>query len=130
MSEINEIKEPITEINEKPDLIARFAEVNGISIEEATNLIGAETDDQILENIKKFTVEKINKNMPPLNRAQRRALAKKAKNKGLSKSAQDNIAETTKRLNYIDLIQRLRKLNEEKENENYVNEEYGSTQGE
>ena len=118
------------QINEKPDLIARFAEANGISIEEATNLVGAETDDQILENIKNFTVEKINKNMPPLNRAQRRALAKKTKNKGLSKSAQSNIAETTKKLNYIDLIQRLRNLNEEKENENYVDEEHGSTQSE
>jgi len=45
MSEINEVKEPTTETNEKPDLIARFAKANGISIEEATNLIGAETDD-------------------------------------------------------------------------------------
>lgn len=119
MSEVNEVKEPTTEINQKPDLIGRFAEVNGMSREEAESLVKADTDAEILENIKKFTVEKINKNAPPLNREQRRALAKKMKKNKVSKAATNNIADTTKKLNYIDLIQRLRTLNEKKENENY-----------
>lgn len=132
MSKVNEIKEPTTEINQKPDLIGRFAEANGISREEAENLVKADTDAEILEKIKKFTVEKINKNTPPLNREQRRALAKQMKKqKGkVSKAATNNIAETTKKLNYIDLIQKLRELNAKKENENYVDEEHRSTSSE
>ena len=132
MNEINEIKEPSTETNQKPDLIGRFAEVNGISREEAENLVKADTDAEILENIKKFTVEKINKNAPSLNREQRRALAKQMKKQKekVNKAATDNIAETTKKLNYIDLIQKLRELNAKKENENYVDEEHGSTSSE
>ena len=51
-----------------------------------------------------------------LNRAQRRALAKKAGKKG--RAQLDTIGETAKKLDYIDLIQKLRKMNEEKEKEN------------
>lgn len=50
------------------------------------------------------------------NRAERRAFAKK-----LGKSGRANmgtISETAKKLNYINLIQQLRELNEKKENEN------------
>ena len=131
MNEINEVKEPTTETNQKPDLIGRFAEVNGMSREEAEALVKADTDAEILEKIKKFTVEKINKTAPPLNRKQRRALAKQMKKQQgkVSKAATNNIAETTKKLNYIDLIQKLRELNAKKENENYVDEEHGSTSG-
>ena len=51
-----------------------------------------------------------------LNRAQRRALAKKAGKRG--RAQLEAIGETAKKLDYIDLIQKLRKMNEEKEKEN------------
>ena len=50
-----------------------------------------------------------------MNREQRRAVKKKMGKKGREEF--DLIADTAKKLNYIDLIQKLRKLNEEKENE-------------
>ena len=51
------------------------------------------------------------------NRAQRRAFAKKLGKSGRAKMG--TISETAKKLNYINLIQQLRELNEKKENENY-----------
>lgn len=51
-----------------------------------------------------------------LNRAQRRALAKKAGKRG--RAQLEAIGETAQKLDYIDLIQKLRKMNEEKEKEN------------
>ena len=51
-----------------------------------------------------------------LNRAQRRALAKKAGKRG--RAQLEAIGETAKKLDYIDLIQKLRKMNEEKEKRN------------
>ena len=97
-------------INEKPtaeQLIKRFAEVNGISEEEATQLIAADSEEEIL------------KKMPPMNRAQRRALAKKIKNhKNTDKDVINIISDTTKKINYINLIQQLRELNEKREKEN------------
>lgn len=101
------------------NIIKRFSEVQGISIEEAERIIGAATEEEILNNIKTFTVEKINKNAPPMNRAQRRALAKKMKKDKINTDAQNTIADTAKKLNYINLIQKLRDLNEKRENENY-----------
>jgi len=50
------------------------------------------------------------------NRAERRALAKKLGKKG--RAQMDVITETTEKLNYIDLIQKLRELNAKKEREN------------
>ena len=50
-----------------------------------------------------------------LNRAQRRALMKKGGKTGRRQLSVIN--ETAQKLNYIDLIQELRKLNEEKEKE-------------
>ena len=115
MNEVNEIKEPSTETNQKPDLIGRFAEVNGISREEATNLIGGENEEEILKNIEQYTIARINEKMPKLNREQRRKLAKK---KGKQATANKEIVfDTAKKLNYINLIQGLRKLNEKKEKE-------------
>lgn len=117
------------QINDKPtlvDIIKRFSETTGISIEEAERQIGAATEEQVLMNIEKYTLKKINEKMPQLNRAQRRMLAKKQKKqKGLSKEAVEAIADTTKKINYIDLIQRLQKLNEKNkgENENYEDED-------
>lgn len=102
------------------ELIERFAEIQGISIEEARVQVGAVTEEEILNNIKKKTIEKINSTKVPMNRAQRRALKKKV---GAKKYAElvsngdivDTVSETATKLNYIDLIQKLRKLNEEKE---------------
>ena len=91
------------------ELIKRFANIQGISEEEATGLVGAETTEEILNKITEFTTKKIKANTVPLNRAQRRALAKKVGKK--NRQDIDTIANTAEKLNYIDLIQRLRALN-------------------
>lgn len=107
-------------MNNIEDIKKRFAEVNQISEEETERLIGANTVDEVMENIKNFTTQKIRSNMV-MNRAQRRKIKKKA---GMKKF--DLIADTTKKLNMINLIRELRKLNEEKEREierNEVSEE-------
>jgi hypothetical protein len=108
------------ELPQTNDLIKRFAEIQSITYAEAEALVGAETDDEIMKKITDFTVTKINGGVK-LNRAQRRALAKKNKGnkaKVAQKSQIDEINETATKLNYIDLIQKLRKLNEEKAKEN------------
>lgn len=124
MSELNKVVEPTAEINEKPtreDLIKRYAEIQEVSIEEAEAEIGADTVDKILKNIENKTIEKIRSQQPQLNRAQRRALKKKVGAKKYAEMIAESgdevaaISETAKKLNYIDLIQKLRKLNEEKE---------------
>lgn len=124
-SEINEVKEPTTETNEKltrQELIERYASIQGISYEEAELQIGAPTEEEILKKIQDKTLEKINNTQIKLNRAQRRALQKKyGKNVILDMTPQDQmnaINETAKKLDYIDLIQKLRKLNEKKAKEN------------
>ena len=101
------------------DLIKRFAEIQGIDYAEAEKLVGADTEEEIMKKITDFTVQKINGGVK-LNRAQRRALAKKNKgNKAQTaqKSQIDEINETAAKLNYIDLIQKLRVLNEKKAKE-------------
>ena len=124
MSEINEIKEPTEEINEKlsaKELIERYAEIHKISYEEAELQVGAPTEEEILKNIEEKTLEKIRSTQVPMNRAQRRALKKKLGAKRYAEVVSEGgdvvsaVAETAKKLNYIDLIQKLRKLNEEKE---------------
>ena len=119
-------EEPITEINEVPakeDVIKKYAEVHQISVEEAEAEIGAETVEEMLKNIQKKTLEEIRAKQPPMNRAQRRALKKKvgakkyAEMMGESNDVVEAVAETAKKLNYIDLIQKLRELNAKKENE-------------
>ena len=94
--------------------IERFAEVQGITYKEAEEQVGAATDEEILENIQKFTTEVINQTSNiKLNRAQRRALAKKAHRLEIrDASAADTVIEAATKLNYISLIQELRKLNE------------------
>ena len=122
MSEINEVKDPTTEVNEKPtkeDLFERYAKIHQISIEQAKQEVGAETIEEILKNIEQKTLEKIREKQPPMNRAQRRALKKKMGAKKYAElvgegDAATVISETAAKLNYIDLIQKLRKLNEEK----------------
>ena len=106
----------------KQELIKRYAAIQKISIEEAEEQVGAPTEEEILKNIEQKTIEKIKSTQIPMNRAQRRALQKKyGKNAILYASpqeAQQAINDTAAKLNYIDLIQKLRKLNEEKEREN------------
>lgn len=101
------------------DLIKRFAEIQKMDYAEAEKQIGADNDEEIMKKITDFTIQKINGGVK-LNRAQRRALAKKNKGnkaKAAQKSQIDEINETAAKLNYIDLIQKLRKLNEEKTKE-------------
>lgn len=124
MSEINEVKEPTTEVNEKlsaPELIERYAKLYDISIEQAKQEIDAPTEEEILENINKRTIEYIRSKQPPMNRAQRRALKKRMGAKKYAQVQAENgdvisaVTDTAAKLSYIDLIQKLRKLNEEKE---------------
>ena len=112
------------QINEKPtrqDLIERFAAIQNISIEEANTIVGADTEEEILKKIQDYTIQKIREKTVHLNRAQRRALQKKY-GKGAKLGTLDEqqavINETAQKLSYIDLIQKLRKLNEEKAKEN------------
>lgn len=131
-TEINEVKEPTTEINEKltkEELIERYAKIQQISIEEAKEQVGAPTEEEILKKIEQKTIEKINSTRVPMNRAQRRALKKKVGAKKYAEMVNESgdvvgaVSETAKKLNYIDLIQKLRKLNEEKEKETEENGE-------
>lgn len=124
--EINDNKEPTSEVNEKlsrDELVQRYAEIQNITIEQAEQEVGAPTDYEVLKNIEEKTIEKIRKTQVPMNRAQRRALKKKVGSKKYAEMVAngdvvETISETAKKLNYIDLIQKLRKLNEEKEKEN------------
>ena len=124
MSEINEVKESTTEITETPtkeELIKRYADIQKITLEKANEQVGADTIEEVLKKIEEKTLEKIRSQQPPMNRAQRRALKKKIGAKKYAEmvanggDAVEAVAETAKKLNYIDLIQKLRKLNEEKE---------------
>lgn len=61
-TEINEIKEPTAEVNEKlsvDELIDRFSQVQGITKEEAQELVGADTSEEIMKKITEFTIDKI-----------------------------------------------------------------------
>lgn len=72
---------------------------------------------ETLEAVESMITSQINENsVPKMNRAQRRAMAKRMGRKG--REQMGTISETAKKLNYIELIQRLREMNEEKENEN------------
>ena len=54
MSEINEVKEPTEEVNEKlsvDELIERYAKIQNISIEQAQEEVGAPTEEEILKKI-------------------------------------------------------------------------------
>ena len=118
-----EVQEEIQKALSCEDLIKRYSEIHQISIEEAQSQVGADTIDKVLKNIQDKTLEKIRSQQLPMNRAQRRALKKKVGAKKYAEMAAEGgdvmeaVSETAKRLNYIDLIQKLRKLNEEKEKE-------------
>ena len=81
---------------------------------------GLTTEHDNLESIEAETTVAIENKSQELqfhNRAQRRAFAKKLGKSGRAKMG--TISETAKKLNYINLIEQLRELNEKKENENY-----------
>ena len=81
---------------------------------------GLTTDQDNIDTIVEETTSAIENKTEQLqfhNRAQRRAFAKKLGKSGRAKMG--TISETAKKLTYINLIQKLRELNEEKENENY-----------
>ena len=107
----------------RQELIERYAKIQNISIKEAEEQIDAPTEEEILQKIQEKTIEKINSTRIPMNRAQRRALKKKVGAKKYAEMVNESgdvvgaVSETAKKLNYIDLIQKLRKLNEEKEKE-------------
>ena len=98
------------------ELITKFSMVSGVSYDRAKELVGAETTEEILNNIRNFNLEKIRASMPELNRKQRRALAKKT-GKHFQKNAVNRVTDTATKLNYINLIEKLRALNAEKEQE-------------
>lgn len=103
------------------ELIARFALIQNITKEDARERVGADTPEEVLKKIQDITIEKINGTRVPMNRAQRRALKKKLGSKKYAEMVTDSddvvgaVSETARKLNYIDLIQKLRKLNKEKE---------------
>lgn len=110
-------------------LIERYATIQGISVKEAAEQIGADTPEEILKNIQNKTIDRINSTQIPMNRAQRRALKKRVGAKKYAELIQSNndavnaVSETAKKLDYIDLIQKLRALNEKKEKENAGNDD-------
>lgn len=66
-----------------------------------------------IDEITSMISEDIEQRLRPRNRKERRAIAKRAGKKG--RQQLNLITETARKLNYIDLIQKLRKLNKEKE---------------
>lgn len=79
---------------------------------------GLTTDQDNIDTIVEKTTSAIeNKVEQPQfhNRAERRAFAKKLGKSG--RAQMGTISETAKKLNYINLIQQLRELNDKKENE-------------
>lgn len=101
-------------------LLERFAQIQNMSIKDARKLVGADTVEDILNNISQFTKAKIQANNKPMNRKQRRAMAKKLGKKGRTKA--EVVTDAAEKLNYIDLIQKLRALNEKREKEIENNE--------
>ena len=72
--------------------------------------------EEIVEETTSAVENKVNQ-LQFHNRAERRTFAKKLGKTGRAQFG--SISETAKKLNYINLIQQLRELNEKKENENY-----------
>ena len=82
------------------------------NVEDATEIVKKLENAQVATNSR-------------LNRAQRRALTKKLGKNGRAQA--DLIMDTTEKLNYIDLIQKLRELNKKKENEENETAQDGNT---
>ena len=83
-------------------------------------VIGLTTDQDNIDTIVEETTSAIENKTEQLqfhNRAERRKFAKKLGKSGRAKM--ETISETAKKLTYINLIEKLRELNEKRENENY-----------
>ena len=133
----NEIKEPLTTtddvaVQSTEEIIDRFAAINNMSREEAMTalkVVSTSSPEYTLASIEKYTIDKINSKRVPMNRKQRRALKKKVGSKKYAEMIAESgdvvsaVSETAKKLNYIDLIQKLRKVNEEKEKNGEYNDE-------
>ena len=81
-------------------------------------IIAADAREKIEEALKDRA--KAAQKLVPRNRAERRALKKRM---GASFGDFEAISETAKKLDYIDLIQKLRELNKRKQNEGYDDED-------
>ena len=101
------------------NLKQRYAELHEVPLEEVEERFKDKTAEDILKEIKAENLQRIQENIH-LNRAQRRKLQKKAKKNNMSYN--EAITDTAEKLNYIDLIQKLRALNEQKEKENIEND--------
>lgn len=97
--------------------------VKNFKMDLAASSVLTDLYNETLDNSSKITeavTEKIEEKIQQSqfhNRAERRAFAKKLGKTGRAQFG--TISETAKKLNYINLIQQLRELNEKKENENY-----------
>lgn len=80
---------------------------------ETTNIENAQTLEEVTKEVASTAAVEPRRNM---NRAQRRAVAKRAGKKGRKQI--DVVTDTATKLNYIELIQKLRELNKKKEEEN------------
>lgn len=102
------------------ELLERYAKVNNISKEQANEQLNSPTTvEELLNTIKQLNIKKIYNQQPPLNRKQRRALNKKLGKRGNTNV--EIISNAAEKLNYIDLIQKLRTLNnKEQENETTI----------
>ena len=100
----------------KKEIITRFAQLYDLSYDDAAALVDDETEDGMMNKITSYIAQQIkSKNKIVLNRKQKRKLMKKAGKQGRDQI--QNITDTSTKLGYIDLIQKLRKLNEQKEKE-------------
>lgn len=84
------------------------------TIEELEQINNAEDAAKLIKELEDTQIA-ADSQIPHLNRAQRRTLTKKLGKTGRAKA--DLIMDTTKKINYIDLIQKLRELNKKRENE-------------
>ena len=101
---------------DKKEIIKRFAQLYDLSYDDAAVLVDDETEDGMMNKITSYIAQQIkSKNKIVLNRKQKRKLMKKAGKQGRDQI--QNITDTSTKLGYIDLIQKLRKLNEQKEKE-------------
>ena len=100
----------------KKEIITRFAQLYDLSYDDAVALVDDETEEGMMNKITSYIAQQIkSKNKIVLNRKQKRKLMKKAGKQG--RDQLNTISDTSTKFGYIDLIQKLRKLNEQKEKE-------------
>ena len=100
----------------KKEIIKRFAQLYFLSYDDAAALVDDENEDEVMHKITSYIAQQIkSKSKIVLNRKQKRKLMKKAGKQG--RNQLNMISDTSTKRGYIDLIQKLRKLNEQKEKE-------------